>query len=107
MTGKQTIVICAINRSGSTLVCEDLRNNDLGLTEEYVARFVKKDPPDGFDLAAYLRQRGTDAGGFCSLKIMANYAGRLDEYLRNAKGEAPQSFWSSLASERSGSRAGS
>ena len=49
------------DRSGSTLVCEDLRNNNLGWAEEYFIEFIIKDPPVGFDLAAHV-PKAFDAG---------------------------------------------
>jgi len=97
MSDNRTIVLCATQRSGSTLVCEDLRNNDLGLAEEHFIPFVKREPPDGVNTLARVRQRGTDAGGIFSVKVMAGYAGKVDALLRRNDENASAKHWNALA----------
>ncbi|WP_304731669.1 Stf0 family sulfotransferase [Parvibaculum sp.] len=83
---KQEIILCATQRCGSTLVCEDLRNNGLGLAEEYFGQFVDRPDVEAEQMLAAVRKRGTDENGVFSVKIMASYAGKVVDILR---GDAP------------------
>ncbi len=76
-----SIVLCATQRCGSTLVCEDLRNNALGMAEEHFLEFVKKPSVSGEDMVRAVAGMGTDEGGAFSVKIMASYAGAIDARL--------------------------
>lgn len=99
-TGKPRIVICATQRSGSTLLCEDLRNNGLGNAEEHYLGLVNRPSLDGIGpVLASIERAGTDAGGAFSIKIMSSYAPRIDEAMRaEGHGRGHEGEWAGLAS---------
>lgn len=99
---EQAIILCATQRSGSTLVCEDLRNNRLGLPEEYFIQFIDKDEVDVEKMINSVRTRGTDEDGFFSVKIMSNYAGKVDRHMRGGEAPADAPLWSALAEHYKG-----
>lgn len=98
-TGKPRIVICATQRSGSTLLCEDLRNNGLGNAEEHYLGLVNRSSLDGIGpVLASIERAGTDAGGSFSIKIMSSYAPRIDEAMRGeGHGRGRDGVWAGLA----------
>ncbi len=97
-SGKR-IVICATQRSGSTLLCEDLRNNGLGNAEEHFLGLVNRSNLDEVGpVLERIRQAGTDAGGNFSIKIMSSYAPRVDAAMRSlGHGAQPTRMWAGLA----------
>jgi LPS sulfotransferase NodH/SAM-dependent methyltransferase len=88
-TRSRWIIVCATQRTGSTLVCEDLRNNGLGNAEEHFLPFVAdhSSPPE--NILSAVARAFCDAGGICSVKIMASYATLLDSRLRTTELRAP------------------
>lgn len=93
------IVICATQRCGSTLLCEDLRNNELGLAEEYFLSLVnKKAQSDILKELDNIQRRGTSDNGIFAVKVMSDYAPRIDSALVSiAEGGANDGLWSELA----------
>lgn len=97
------IVLCATQRSGSTMVCDDLNRHGLGYPEERYLGIVRGMKNNNFDR---LKQRLNRISNEClnketnvaSVKIMANYADDLnrafDMYYER---EEPSEDWSSLA----------
>lgn len=74
------IVLCATQRCGSTMICEDMRNTGvMGKPEEYFLPWnpEKPDPSWARSLNGIFK-RGTTENGVFSVKIMANQAGRLN-----------------------------
>src|SRR5665213_1559894 len=83
------IIVCATQRSGSTLVCEDLRNNGLGLAEEHFLRVLAPNRPrDGVADLKIVENAGRGPNGIYSVKVMSSYADRVDEFLAAPKGGA-------------------
>jgi LPS sulfotransferase NodH len=67
-------------------VCEDLRNNGLGRAEEHFLPFVFGDcDASRTEILSWVAKEASDAGGFCSVKIMANYASLLDRRLSTSE----------------------
>lgn len=82
------IVICATQRCGSTLLCNDLTNNGLGRPEEWFLRLVGdfkalKDQ----DIMPDVIRRGSSGNGVFAVKIMANYAPVVENYLAHRCGD--------------------
>lgn len=94
-----SIILCATQRSGSTLVCEDFRNNGLGLAEEYFLPFIDKRDVDAEKMVENVRLKGTDDGGVFSVKIMSSYAGKIDRHLLRNEGGDAGPLWGALAEE--------
>lgn len=82
--GTRWIIVCATQRSGSTLLCEDLRNNGLGYAEEHFLPFVNGDDTTSprEDVLEAVAAASRDEGGIASVKVMASYAGVLNARLR-------------------------
>lgn len=88
------IVVAAVQRSGSTMICDDMtRTGVLGRPEEW---FLSWQSRSGCDWSAELeavRQRGTTDNGVFAVKLMANQlAGtdrRLATFLPAARGTHP------------------
>jgi len=96
---KTTIVICATQRCGSTLVCEDLRNNDLGCAEEHFLRVIgpqrKHEPAEA---ARIVEDAARGANGIVSVKVMSSYADQVNAVLGDLPPDAPPSakLWPAL-----------
>ena len=81
-SASQKIVICATQRCGSTLLCNDLANNGLGRPEEHFLGLINNyEANQHLDLMPNILQRGTSGTGIFAVKIMANYAPAIDRYL--------------------------
>jgi LPS sulfotransferase NodH/SAM-dependent methyltransferase len=81
--GSRWIVLCATPRSGSTLVCEDLRNNNLGRPEEHFLPFINQSRDTKVDeMLVALAEGSRDGSGTAAVKVMASYAGLIEGRLR-------------------------
>ena len=68
-----TIVLCATPRSGSTLVCEDMRNTGvLGWPEEYFIPWDAQQPKDYSAILGRVVKQGQTSNGVFAIKIMAS-----------------------------------
>lgn len=75
------IVVCATQRSGSTMICEDLTNAGLGRPEEW---FLSWNPEARMNWAAELetvKARGTTPNGIFAAKLMADQLRNVDACL--------------------------
>lgn len=83
-----TIVICATERCGSTLLCEDMRaTGALGLPNEYFIPLLETVPPeDWLDRLAEVRQKFSSRNGVFAVKVMASYLPAIDERYAAAGG---------------------
>lgn len=81
MTGNKKIVLCATQRCGSTLLCEDMRNTQvLGYPEEYYIPWDVLKPNKNWErnFKNQNRNRVTENGVF-SAKVMLNYLPRMNK----------------------------
>jgi LPS sulfotransferase NodH/SAM-dependent methyltransferase len=79
------IIVCATQRCGSTLVCEDLRNNQLGNAEEHFLRIIGPNRPK--DRAVDLQiveNAARGKNGIISIKVMSSYAHQVNQALMGA-----------------------
>jgi len=87
---KSTIIICATQRCGSTLVCEDLRNNDLGCAEEHFLRVIgpqrKHEPAEA---ARIVEDAARGPNGIASVKVMSSYADQVNAVLADLPSGGP------------------
>jgi LPS sulfotransferase NodH len=87
-SGKK-IVICATQRCGSTLLCNDLTINELGRPEEYFSHLIKNYATHkDLDLIPQIVKWGTSRNGVFAVKIMANHAPVINRYLAARAGTA-------------------
>jgi len=76
------IVICATQRCGSTLLCNDLANNGLGRPEELFLPVINNfEAHKDRDIMPDVIRRGSSENGVFAVKIMANYAPVIEDYL--------------------------
>ncbi|WP_308909003.1 Stf0 family sulfotransferase [Pseudokordiimonas caeni] len=80
---RKSIVLCATQRCGSTMICEDMRNaGTLGLPEEHFLPWQSLKPD--MNWAPHLEgvyRRGSGENGVFAVKIMANQMATLDACL--------------------------
>lgn len=91
------VIICATQRSGSTMVLEDMRNTGvLGIPEEY---FIPWNPSkknvDWEKSLLSIIKRSSSENGFFSIKVMANHLPLIDECLRGTKYDVDEDIDSS------------
>lgn len=103
-TPKQSwIVLCATQRSGSTMVCDDLNRHGLGFPEERflgIVNSVKSGPVQSVKsrIKANLNACKNKETGISAVKVMASYAGKLNVALDQFYDlEKPSTNWSSIA----------
>lgn len=82
----EVIIICSTQRSGSTMVVEDMRNTGvLGNPEEY---FIPWDPSkkdiNWFEQLDVLANKAVSSNGVVSVKVMSNQLPRIDQCLRQS-----------------------
>ena len=96
---QKEIVICATQRCGSTLLCNDFTNNGLGKPEELFLPLVNNfEGIKDRDLMPDILRRGTSENGIFAVKVMANYSETIDRYLAIKDGtKAGAPFLGSLA----------
>jgi LPS sulfotransferase NodH len=76
------IVVCATQRSGSTIVCEDLTNSgSLGRPDEWFLSWTAEAAKDWRSELEVVKARGTTPNGIFAVKIMANQLSTVDECL--------------------------
>ena len=74
-------VLCATQRSGSTMVCDDFANQEvMGIPSEYFLHYLQKGMEKPFDIEEVMAL-GADANGNTSIKLMSNYLGEIDHAL--------------------------
>ncbi len=88
----QTIILCATQRCGSTLVVEDMRNSgQLGNPEEW---FISWDPDNSTrnwqEQLTGVLDRATDSFGTAAVKVMANQLPSIDRCLSGQSEATPQ-----------------
>ena len=67
------IILCATQRCGSTMICEDIRNTGiLGTPEEYFIPWVKGKDANWRKALAGIEKKGQTENGVFSVKIMSN-----------------------------------
>jgi trehalose 2-sulfotransferase len=88
---KRDIVICATQRSGSTLLCEDMRaTRRLGQPNEFFVPCLSTVAvPDWPERLAADRQRFSTPNDVYGVKVMMNYLGAIDAALAEAFGTPP------------------
>jgi LPS sulfotransferase NodH len=102
-------LICAVQRSGSTLLCEALKNTGLaGRPDEYflcTEGYSWEDSPlarehgvsTNVDTISLILRQGTTPNGVFGAKVMWNYLGRMIQHLEEIPAyrglEAPQLLW--------------
>jgi len=80
---KKSIILCATQRCGSTMICEDMRNTKiLGMPEEHFLPWDISKPISNWEphLEGVYR-RGSSENGVFAVKIMANQLARVDTCL--------------------------
>lgn len=82
---KKLIIICATQRSGSTMVVEDMRNTQvLGNPEEY---FIPWDPEndsvDWLNCLESIAKRASSSNGVVAIKVMSNQLSKIEQCLEN------------------------
>lgn len=81
------VVICATQRCGSTLLCNDLANNGIGSPEEYFLSVARDfEAHKDRDIVADVIQRKPSENGIVAVKIMANYAAVVERYCAHRLG---------------------
>lgn len=94
---RRITIVCATQRSGSTMLIEDLRNNGLGNGEEYFIPFLIS-PINATSLYRRVIDRATNENQCMAVKIMANYSPTIDEiFLNMGFSGAPGALWGSMA----------
>lgn len=95
------IVICATQRCGSTLLCNDLANNGLGRPEEHFLPLLTNGPVHKAEtFMAEVMRRGTSENGTFAVKIMASYANAIDDFIsRQHNITRPSQIWPNLAAQ--------
>ena len=83
------IVICATQRSGSTLLCEDIRaTGHLGLPNEHFLPCLNKlEAADWHERLAADRTKFSTPNGVYAVKVMMSYLGDIDARLAEAAGK--------------------
>ncbi|WCL55125.1 Stf0 family sulfotransferase [Gimibacter soli] len=82
------IILCATQRCGSTMICEDMRNAGvLGQPEEYFLPWnpAKSDANWPQSLGGIIK-RATSENGVFAVKLMANQIGKVDACLAGLEG---------------------
>jgi len=88
------ILICATQRSGSTLLCEDLRNHKLGKAEEHFLPIVQgytTSDPEGW-ISSKIHDASSE-NGVASIKTMSNYTAQVDRFLGGSGGIQDGRLW--------------
>ncbi len=85
------IVICATQRSGSTLLCEDMRaTGHLGLPNEHFLPYLNTvATPDWPARLQADHARFSTPNGVYAVKVMMSYLGDIDARLAEAAGQSP------------------
>jgi len=97
LSNRKLVVVCATQRSGSTLLIEDLRNNGLGRGEEHFLPLIQNADAHS-DLIFRLIENATDANQVATIKVMANYMPAVDAYLsRNRFSAAEDGVYAAVA----------
>ncbi len=77
------IVLCATQRSGSTMICEDMRNAKVfGLPEEYFIPWVERNPDsDYYKELDILIEEKSSANGVFAVKVMGDQLSSIESCL--------------------------
>ncbi|WP_019505374.1 Stf0 family sulfotransferase [Pleurocapsa sp. PCC 7319] len=93
------VIICATQRCGSTLVCNDFLNNGIGRPEELFLGLVNSTcVSDSQRVLDNVIQTGTNESGVFSVKLMSNYCNKINNFLvALGYGKKSENFWSGIA----------
>ncbi len=73
----KTVIVCTTQRSGSTMVCEDMARMGIGKPNEYFLSWIGKESSDWLAELKVMQERHVVNGVF-AFKIMANQIRRID-----------------------------
>ncbi len=93
------VIICATQRCGSTLLCNDLFNNNVGIPEEYfLGPINSRDKIPSKEILREITKSATSLNGIFAIKLMSNYCDKVDQYLSYLGfGNGSGKYWSSIA----------
>ena len=97
---EKKVVICATQRCGSTLVCNDFLNNGIGKPKEHFLRLIQNPSMDNTDnRLKKIIQAGLNEQGIFSIKLMSSYSHKINDFLVNlGYGQKTNKSWNGIAS---------
>jgi len=94
------VVICATQKCGSTLVCNDFLNNGIGKPKEHFLGLIKNPSIENADNRLnQIIKAGLNEQGIFSVKLMSSYSDKIDGFLINSgHGQKTNKFWGGISS---------
>jgi len=97
---EKKVIICATQRCGSTLVCNDFLNNGIGKPKEHFLSLIKNPSIGNADNRLNkIIQAGSNEQGIFSVKLMSSYSHKINDFLISSGHEKKtNTFWGGIAS---------
>ena len=93
------IIICATQRCGSTLVCNDFLNNGIGKPKEHFLGLVKNFNSNNSNARLnQITKAGLNEDGVFSVKLMSSYCDKINNFLVSlGYGQDTEKFWGGIS----------